>query len=137
MTNRKIKKHKEELCTIIIGANISETKPLKERRRKLIEGTIKAQKLADDVSAAKYLGTSLEADSKATDGLDENKHKAFFQEQVESFKSIFDELCRNIDYTLQREMMFNACVSAKWSCLFAAVASIVACVSLILTMCLK
>lgn len=27
---------------------------------------------------------------------------------------------------LQREMMFNACVSAKWSCIFAATAAVVA-----------
>ncbi len=35
----------------------------------------------------------------------------------------------NIYMVLQTEMMLNACVSAKWSCLFAAIAAIVACIS--------
>jgi len=46
-------------------------------------------------------------------------------------------IAKNIHTVLQTEMMFNACVSAKWSCLFAAIASIVACVSIILTLCLN
>jgi hypothetical protein len=43
----------------------------------------------------------------------------------------------NIHIVLQTEMMFNACVSAKWSCFFAAFAAIAACISVILTVCLK
>jgi hypothetical protein len=46
-------------------------------------------------------------------------------------------ITRNIHITLQTEEMFNACVFAKWSCLFAAVAAIVACISVILTVCLN
>jgi len=43
----------------------------------------------------------------------------------------------NIHTYLQSEMMFNACVFAKWSCFWAAVAAIVACIGVILTMCLN
>ena len=39
----------------------------------------------------------------------------------------------NIHTVLQTEMMLNACVSAKRSCFWAAVAAIVACISVILS----
>ena len=52
-----------------------------------------------------------------------------------------EEICRlyyqDILYALQTEMMFNACVFSSWSCFFAAVAAVVACLSIILGMCLN
>jgi len=52
-------------------------------------------------------------------------------------------LYHNIHTYLQSEMMLNACVSAEksgkiamWSCIFAAVAAIAACISFVLTLCL-
>ena len=45
-----------------------------------------------------------------------------------------NEITRNIHTVLQSEMMFNACTSAKRSCFWAAVAAIVACISVILVL---
>jgi hypothetical protein len=42
------------------------------------------------------------------------------------------QLNAGIHDMLQTEMMLNACVYAKWSCICAAVAAIVACISVIL-----
>jgi hypothetical protein len=36
---------------------------------------------------------------------------------------------------LQTETMLDACIFAKWSCFLAAIAAIVACISVILTLC--
>jgi hypothetical protein len=53
---------------------------------------------------------------------------------VESLWAAFvDKITRNIHITLQTEEMFNACIFAKWSCIYAAVAAIVACISIIIT----
>ena len=61
-----------------------------------------------------------------------------------SLESVIGELINNIHNTLQTKMMLNACISsekscnlANWSCFFAAFAAIVACISVILTMCLN
>ena len=60
--------------------------------------------------------------------------------EIYSTKAIND-ITRQIHTVLQTEMMLNACVSAKRSCFWAAVAAIVACfgiiMSVILTMCSK
>ena len=45
-------------------------------------------------------------------------------------------LYEKIQTVLQTEMMLNACVSAKRSCFWAAIAAIAACISVILTLCL-
>ena len=44
-----------------------------------------------------------------------------------------DDTIRSIHIVLQTEMMLNACGSAKWSCLWAAIAATVACISVVLT----
>ena len=41
---------------------------------------------------------------------------------------------RSIHMVLQTEMMLNACGSAKWSCLCAAIAATVACISVLITL---
>lgn len=68
---------------------------------------------------AKEIGTKL------PDGIADNQKKDIIQ------------LNASIHDVLQTEMMFNACVFAKWSCFFAAVAAIVACASVVLNMCLN
>jgi hypothetical protein len=45
-----------------------------------------------------------------------------------------NEIIRHIHIVLQTEEMFNACVFAKWSCLFAAIAAIAACISIVLVL---
>ena len=44
-----------------------------------------------------------------------------------------DDTTRSIHMVLQTETMLNACGSAKWSCLWAAIAATVACISVVLT----
>jgi len=135
MTNKQIKKHKESLCTIIMGINIPENEPENIRLEKLYEVIKKLQKLADDVCACKYYGTALRDIS---DILDETKERIFPSKnelqtkKYAELEDIYKEICRNIYNALQTEEMFNACVSAKWSCFCAAVAAIAACVSIVL-----
>jgi hypothetical protein len=138
MTNQEIKKHKEELVTIKTGLNIVGTESLAQRLKKLGEGIKKLQNLADVVGAYKYLGRGLrDFDEMLT--LAEQNQSAFqgthlLIEKCEEYETICKKIHDNILYKLQTEEMFNACVFAKWSCLFAAVAAIVACISVILTM---
>jgi hypothetical protein len=138
MTNKEIKKHKQEFDAIKKELDIAEKKQLKEHLKNLVEGIRKAQKLADDVCATKYLGTDLQIIDDFTVGLEENAGNTFLvREKITNCEMIFNELCRNIYYALQTEEMFNACVFAKWSCFLAAVAAIVACISVLLTMLLN
>lgn len=51
--------------------------------------------------------------------------------------SIKDKCIKSLHTTIQTEMMIKACIYAKWSCFFAALAAIVACIGIILTMCLN
>lgn len=54
-----------------------------------------------------------------------------------SYDNFINEIVHNIHIVLQTETMFNACVFAKWSCICAAVASIAACVSIIVMLYIK
>ena len=51
--------------------------------------------------------------------------------------SIKDKCIKSLHTSIQTEMMIKACIYAKWSCFFAALAAIVACIGIILTMCLN
>ena len=46
-------------------------------------------------------------------------------------------LYQNIHTYLQTEMMLNACISAKRSCIWAAIAAIAACISIVVMLCLQ
>ena len=141
MKNREVKKHKEELRTITMGTNIQEDEPLVQRLKKLYEGIKKLQSLADVVGACKYYGEALRDIDQI---LGVVREKASNADEIDAPKQrfarcedIYKEIYHNIHYTLQTEEMFNACVFAKWSCFCAAVAAIVACISVILTLCLN
>lgn len=138
MTNTEIKKNKRKLAAINKEVNIGETMQLKERLERLCGGIKKLQHLADIVCATKYLGTAL----KFTEGQLKIANSTYSElcvlpDNIDVCQRIYNELCHNIYYALQTEEMFNACVFAKWSCFCAAVAAIVACISVILTMCLN
>jgi anaerobic ribonucleoside-triphosphate reductase len=135
MTNKQIKKHKQAFATIKKEVNIAEKEQLKERLKKLVEGIRKAQKLADDVCATKYLGTDLRHIDEFIATQDQNTStENLFREKIENNEIIYIELCRNIYYALQTEEMFNACVLAKWSCFCAAVSAVAACISVLLVL---
>jgi hypothetical protein len=123
MTNREIKKHKEALAAITKEISITKDEPLGEPLKKLQEAVKKIQKLVNDVDTYKYSHGKLSGDK---DLLSPN-----------ICEEIYKEMSHRIHCTLQTEEMFNACVYAKWSCLYAAIAAIVACISVILTVCLK
>jgi hypothetical protein len=137
MTNRQIKKHKKELCTIIREINIPENEPLDERLKKLYKVIDKLQNLADVVDACKYYGTALRDINEILNVVKGKNFNAYAIDQLKqrcaACEDIYKEIYRNIDYTLQREMMFNACVSAKRSCFYAALAAIFAFISIVLT----
>jgi hypothetical protein len=52
----------------------------------------------------------------------------------EEQKHFINETIHNIHIVLQTEMMFNACIFAKRSCFWAAIAAIAACISVILVL---
>lgn len=141
MTNQEIKKHKGELVTITAGLNIAENEPLGQRLRKLYEGIKKLQSLADVVGACKYYGEALRDIDQILGVVKEKPSNAYeidtLKQRFARCEDIYKEIYHNIHYTLQTEEMFNACVFAKWSCFCAAVAAIVACIGVILTMCLN
>jgi hypothetical protein len=132
MTNKEIKDYKQKFADIQKDVNIAEKELWKERLKKLYEGIKQLQNLADVVCATKYLGTDL----KGIDELCALKQNSFnelwFREKIALCEKIYKELCHNIYYVLQTEEMFNACVSAKWSCFWAAIAATVSFVSLVL-----
>jgi hypothetical protein len=141
MTNRQIKKHKEELRTITMGINIQENEPLDKRLKKLYEAIDKLQNLADVVNACKYYGTALRDISSILDVVKGREFNAYeigtLKQRWAACEDIYKEIYRNIYYTLQTEMMFNACVSAKWSCRWAATAAIAAFISIVAMLCSK
>jgi len=134
MTNKEIKDYKQKFADIQKDVNKAEKEQLKERLKKLYEGIKQLQSLADVVCATKYLGTDLKATDQlcATKEQNLSPYESQFRENIALCEEIYKELCHNIYYVLQTEEMFNACVSAKWSCFWAAVAAIAACISVLL-----
>lgn len=131
MTNKEIKKYRQKFSKIKNEVNITEKEPLNERLRILVEGIKKAQKLADDICAIKYLGTDLKLmegfyASQKLSPVSEDQ----FRDKISIAEEIYQELCRSVYIELQTEEMFNACVSAKHSCFWAAIAAIAACISI-------
>ena len=53
---------------------------------------------------------------------------------VAGMDSIKDKCIKSLHTAIQTEMMIKSCISAKWSCFWAAVAAIVACISVILVL---
>ena len=133
MTNKEIKDYKQKFADIKKDVNIAEKEQLKERLKKLYEGIKQLQNLADVVRANKYLGTDLKAIDELVATIEQNLYsECLFREKIALCEEIYKELCHNIYYALQTEEMFNACVSAKWSCFWAAVAAIAACIGAII-----
>ncbi len=48
--------------------------------------------------------------------------------------SLKDKLINSLHTAIQTEMMIKSCISAKWSCFWAAVAAIAACISVVLVL---
>ncbi len=64
----------------------------------------------------------------------DNSHVHYFRERIVIYDEVYEELSRNIYYALHTEEMFNACVSAKWSCFWAFIAALAGCISVLLVL---
>lgn len=137
MTNREIKKHKVKLAAITAGLKITEDDLPTQRVKKLYQGIQELHSLADVVGACKYYGQALQGIEGILkvvgDKARTTTESEVIKTQLAKCEDIYRELHHNIHYTLQTEEMFNACVSAKWSCFYAAIAAIVACIGVFLT----
>lgn len=137
MTNREIEKWKNECAAILKELECEKVAGFSQHALKLVNGVKKLQKLSEVVDARRYMGTGLR-DMESTVKAIQTGQMGIFEDNVsnpkcQEYERICKEISDNILYKLQTEMMFNACVSAKWSCLFAAVAAIAACISIGLT----
>jgi predicted TPR repeat methyltransferase len=141
MTNKEIKDYKQKFADIKKDVNGAEKEQLKERLIKLYEGIKRLQDLADVVCATKYLGTELRGIDKFIRTTDLNAaydakgvYDGLYPSEIAICEQIYKELCHNVYYVLQTEEMFNACVLAKWSCFWAAIAAIASCISVLLVL---
>jgi ATP-dependent protease HslVU (ClpYQ) ATPase subunit len=133
MTNRETKKYKQILAEIVKKFNEPplENETIEQHLRKKDSIIGDFQKLAIDINAPAHLGQEIrdlrqmlkEAWEKKSDG-----------EKLAVVGAIGKLHYQNILYALQTEMMFNACVFARWSCFWAAIAAIAACLSAILVL---
>lgn len=147
MTNREIEKYKNQLTKIVKEHKLEKGECLVKYLKQLADSIKKLQKLSETVGARSYIGIELS-------DLDEilNSEEKDLQKFIgnigrrDTYIVIVKEISNNITYKLDTEMMFNACVSAqesselarrscniaKWSCIFAAIAAIAACIGTIL-----
>lgn len=152
MTNRQIEKYKNQLTEIVKEHKLEKGECLVKYLKKLTDSIKKLQKLSETVGARSYIGIGL-SDLDEILKSDEKDLQKFTGNigRRDNYIVIVKEISDNITYKLNTEMMFNACVSAKesselarrscniakWSCIFAAIAAIAACVSIVLTWLLK
>jgi hypothetical protein len=134
MTNKEIEKYKKKLAEINNEVN-KETPNEKERAGSIIRGLIKLQELADIVCAKKYFGADLKIIEQSIAKMYFNSSDiSYFKDKIVIYDNEYKELSHSIYYSLHTEEMFNACVYAKWSCFWAAIAAIAACISVLLVL---
>jgi hypothetical protein len=134
MTNKEIEKYKNELSDILKELWYEKGTKLGPHVQKLAKGIKKLQTLTEIVDSRKYIGTGLRDIDFILEQNEEKVEKIEYMiQKSETYEAICKEISDNIIYKLQTEMMLNACVSAKWSCFFAFLATIVALISIILT----
>jgi hypothetical protein len=137
MKTREIKKHKVKLAAITEGLNITKDALPTQRVNKLYQGIQELHSLADVVGACNYYGQALQGIEGILKVVGDEARTIteidVIKTRLAKCEGIYRELHHNIHYTLQTEEMFNACVSAKWSCVFAAIAAIAACIGIFLT----
>jgi len=133
MTNQEIKEYKQKLTEIVARFN----EPLVEsgtitqelKRKDSIIGEF--QDLARDIGSPAFLGIEIRDMHKMFEEAREKKNDREMLATIEALGKIHYQ---NILYSLQTEMMFNACIFAKRSCFWAAVAAIVALISVVLVL---
>lgn len=125
---KEIEKNEQELIRLTKELNNCGA-DWRQRCEQLSAIHVDLKSLASSVGASLVLGATI-LNVENVDGSDA-------QSQCVRLEAFIGELLNNMHYTLQTEMMLNACISAKRSCFWAAVAAILACFSVILTMCLN
>ena len=145
MTNREIRKYEDDRVLILKELKMEKNESWEQHLTKLGDGIKKLQRLADTIGACKYLGSELRnidemltcAEEERFSGAGHSDAIVACRNKCAAYEAICSEINNNIVYKLQTEMMFNACVAAKWSCICAAIAAIAACIGIGLTWCLK
>lgn len=136
MTNRKIKENKRRLATIVAKFNEltvgSET--LEQQLKKVDSIVGEFHELAMDIGAPRLLGKE---NRDLRQMFIEAMEKKLDRDKLATVEEVGKLYYQNILYALQTEMMFNACAFAKRSCFWAALAAIVACITVLLAMCLN
>lgn len=133
MTGKQIKTYKKRLAVIVKQCNeirLSNDED-KQKQKKLDSMVGNFSELAIDVCAPIQFGKEI---IELREILNKAYEKKSMEEKLKVIEAIIKLYYQNILFALQTEMMFNACVSSKWSCFFAAVATISACISIILTL---
>lgn len=148
MKNNEIEKYKNEHANIVKQILFDNNQC--EYYLQLANGIKKLERLAETVDARKYIGIELhDIDSfmiSVKKNAESNVNNVTLKQKCSAYKDIIKEISDNITYKLQTEMMLNACVSAeksselakqscglaKWSCFFAGIAAIAACIGIIL-----
>ncbi|PKL49666.1 MAG: hypothetical protein CVV39_02535 [Planctomycetes bacterium HGW-Planctomycetes-1] len=128
MTNKEIEKYNQELTEC--SKSLSELRMIGDSGKKhpdLKKLYQRVQTLATEVSAPLSNASILSI---------ERTYGPSLSASID-LEGKIGELINNIHNALQTKMMYNACIFAKWSCLFAAAAATIACISVILTMCLN
>jgi hypothetical protein len=150
MTNEEIVKYKNDLKQIvnrsneIKGFSLSSAQGLKDANGKLDNILNDITSLAEKVGASTSIGTGwfliekYYSDAKDVTALD------IGEKDIKAKKEVITELIFGINNALQTETMVNACVSAeqssttaKGACIWAAVAAILAFISIVVMLCIR
>jgi len=128
MKIKEIEKYEQELTELLKAVNESRTvADWIQRLSDLEKLRPQFETLAANVGAPLLSANILAANIRMVDE----------RTAVANVELYIGELTNNINNTLQTKMTLKACLFAKRSCFWAAVAAIVACISVILTMCLN
>ena len=115
MTEKENKKHERELTELKSCLNSLDSGDWNVRYKELRNIHSKMKSLASTVGASLILG----ADILNTTNIDQST----IQNRCVVLEAFIGELINNIRYALQTKIMLNACVFAKWSCFWAAIAA--------------
>jgi len=123
MTNKEIEKYEQELTKLSKALDELRTvQDAGERYPRVLNLYQRLQTLAANIPAPLSNANMLNTDMKIGKGI------------TVAVESNCGELINNIHRALQTKIMFNACVLAKWSCFWAAIAAIASCISVLLVL---
>ena len=133
MTNKEIKEYKQKLSEIVAKFNepLVESETIEQELKKKDSTIGELADLAREIRSPLFIGIEIRDIRQL---LEEAYKKKIDGDKLTAVGALFKISYQNILYSLQTEMMFNACISAKHSCFWAAVAAIVAFISVVLVL---